>query len=89
MEFSHSYLPQSQKLTSCNRGMCTFNKMDFIIKVGKIVNMLKLSYWIKKKCHSDIYQVMEFDSHLLGLLFNTSPLSSAKRRKILGLLREL
>lgn len=51
--------------------------------------MLKLSYYNKKKCHSDMYEVMESHSHLLRLPFNTSPVSSAKRIKILGLQCEL
>lgn len=64
-------------------------KAGFMIRVGKSLNVLKLSYHIKKKCHSDIYKVMESHSHLLRLPFNTSPLSSAKRTKILGLQCEL
>lgn len=64
-------------------------KTGFMIRVGKFLNVLKLSYHIKKKCHSDIYKVMESQSHLLRLPFNTSPFSSAKRTKLLGLLCEL
>lgn len=64
-------------------------KTGFMIRVGKFLNVLKLSYHIKKKCHSDIYKVMESHSHLLRLPVNTSPLSSAKRTKILGLQCEL
>lgn len=81
MELSHSNQPQSQNFTRYQRGVCAFNKMGFIIKVGKFLNVLKLSYRIEKKCHSDSYKVMEFHSHLLQLLFNTSPLSSAKGEK--------
>lgn len=81
MEFSHSHQPQSQNFPSYKRGMCAFNKTGFIIRVGKFLNVLKRSYHIKKKCHSDIYKVMESHSHLLQLPFNTSPLAVPKGEK--------
>lgn len=89
MEFSGNSHPQSQNFASYKQSVCTFMKMGLRIKVRKFLNALKLSHHIKKKCHSDIYKVMESYSHLLQLPFNTSSLSRAKRRKIGGLQCEL
>lgn len=56
-------------------------KTGFMIRVGKFLNVLKLSYHIKKKCRSDIYKVMESRSHLFGFLSTPLPLAVPKGQK--------
>lgn len=59
------------------------------MRIGKFLNLLKFSSHIKKKCHSGIYEIMEFCSHLLRLPLHTSPASSAKGESFQAKQRDL